>query len=212
MGFLALVLSACTDLAFVPALFEVARHRRHFELFVGISQLIVAFAFNLSQALDTQIFLAQNDWHIMSDILTLTYALCLLVHIMGNDNEAVNTGLRYTAFGLAWVFKLRDKWDSTLWEVGLVVAYICLALYCASNHPTGLLKSYDLDAAKKGVACLALALAFLGLELATNGDEYGILLGLMHCSGAGAAFFLWKSVPLKTSVLDSNLRKNGGFV
>lgn len=207
------VLAALTDLCFLPALVQVARRRRHFELFVGGLQLVSAFMFNSSHALGTGIFIKTLHWHFMSDVLTLTYVCCLLVHCMGNSREDVNIGLRYTAFGCAWIFKFRDEWDSAIWEAALVVVYLGLAAYGVSTQSPAMRAQYDVASLRIGAGALLGALLLLAVDLAGLGDSYGLLAGLMHGSAAVTAWFLWKGVPVFDSKKnDDVLRKNASFV
>ena len=97
--------------ALAPALIQVARRRRHFELFIGTFQFLSALLYNLSEALQMPLFINNIDWHFINDVTGLTFACCLLVHCMSNESENLNILLRYIAFGCAWVFKYRDSWD-----------------------------------------------------------------------------------------------------
>ena len=36
------VLGAITDFALVPSLYQIAKRRRHFEMFIGVTQVITA--------------------------------------------------------------------------------------------------------------------------------------------------------------------------
>lgn len=99
----------CSALA--PALLQVAKRRRHFELFIGSFQLLSAILYNASEAIQMPLFIDNIDWHFINDVTALTFACCLLVHCMGNTSEDTNIVLRYIAFACAWTFKYRDSWD-----------------------------------------------------------------------------------------------------
>jgi hypothetical protein len=196
------LLSACTDVAFAPALVIVLRHRRHFELFVGVFQLVCAFAFNLSEALGwSRLFVDRIEWHRLSDVLSETYALCLLVHCMGLSDERVNIALRYVAFSLALLFKLRDGWDGfPVWQAVLLGSYIAGAAACVvlRGPPGRGARQLDRGALTLGVGSLAAALLALPL-LSWTGDAFGVLHAVAHLSGASACYHLWKAVPVMDS-------------
>ncbi|GBG34519.1 Hypothetical Protein FCC1311_107432 [Hondaea fermentalgiana] len=203
-------LGAATDLAFVPALLEVYKRRRHFELFIGSLQLVSSFLFNSSQALGEKLFIGELDWHFISDVLSLTYVCCLLIHCMGIEDEVKNMILRYVAFSLAWIFKLRDAWDSALWEAALVIIYVCLAVYSVAQQSSRISAQYGMQSLRYGAGCLVGACLLLGVELAGFADSYGFVLAAVHLLGAATAFFLWRGVPsFDTKKNDDLLPRSG---
>lgn len=188
-------LGAATDLAFVPALGEIFKRRRHFELFIGTLQLLSSFMFNSSQALGQKIFIRELEWHFISDVLSLAYVCCLLTHCMGNQNEVTNIILRYVAFSLAWIFKLRDAWDSAYWEATLIIVFVLMAAYRIS-HQTGRVRAqYDTKSLRLGGGCLVGAGILLLMDLLEMADSYGFVLAAVHLLGAATAYFFWKGVP-----------------
>jgi hypothetical protein len=93
-----------TDFAMVPALFPLAAQKRHFPFAVALVQLLATIMYNLCDALGFRgLFLEKVHWHQISDVLTLTYVLHVLVHLQQLDEEAAAI-LRYLAFFLAWIF------------------------------------------------------------------------------------------------------------
>ena len=101
-----------TNFFFIPAIAPLARHRRHFQVFVGVTQLVASFCYAISDYFNASLFLPPLSWHFISDVLSLTYACLLIIHLSGYEDEETNILLRYTAFFLAWVFKYRDSWVS----------------------------------------------------------------------------------------------------
>lgn len=87
-----------TDLAFLPPLVIMHRHRRHFELYIGVFQLVTGFLYNFCNALNVQVFLTELQWHALNNILTTTYFLLLLIHLQANADPTVDVVLRYVAF------------------------------------------------------------------------------------------------------------------
>ena len=77
---LTFVFEVLTDLAFIPALAVMASNRRHFELFIGIFQLISGFLYNFCDALDTSVVLTELQWHGLNNILTTTCATPMWRH------------------------------------------------------------------------------------------------------------------------------------
>jgi hypothetical protein len=195
------IAAGATDLSLVPALYVVARHRRHFELFVGTFHLVSSLLFNLSNALSTRIFLREDQWHFISDVMSLTYVCLLLIHLMGNVNENVNIVLRYMAFCSAWVFKLRDEWDSAMWEELLIAGYVVLALIPFMSGKTR--PDFDAGLLTKGIVLIAGALICLYLEMQESPDisavqdPHKLLAGLGHVLAGAAWFFLWQAVPVR---------------
>eukprot|EP00511_Aplanochytrium_stocchinoi_P013821 CAMPEP_0204895030 /NCGR_PEP_ID=MMETSP1349-20130617/33786_1 /ASSEMBLY_ACC=CAM_ASM_000710 /TAXON_ID=215587 /ORGANISM="Aplanochytrium stocchinoi, Strain GSBS06" /LENGTH=130 /DNA_ID=CAMNT_0052062333 /DNA_START=552 /DNA_END=944 /DNA_ORIENTATION=- len=122
---------------------------------------------------------------------------------MGNRSENLNTILRYLSFALAWIFKLRDQWDSALWEVFLVVMYALAAIYGMFILNPRLMKLWDVDSIKKGGLCFCAAIILFGLKL--NPRASPIFAGFMHLFAGGASFFFWKAVPVMDKKNDSLL-------
>ena len=73
-----------TDVAFVPPLMIMHRYRRHFELYIGVFQLATGFLYNFCNALGTNVFLTELQWHALNNILTTTYFLLLLIHLQAS--------------------------------------------------------------------------------------------------------------------------------
>ena len=129
MGLSAFLFSFLTDFALVPALLKVINVGRHFEVFLGFLQLFSSLGYNLCLALGLRsLFLKPLDWHFVSDVSSLAYVCCLIVHLRASPNKGLNILLRYTAFALAWFFKLRDGWDSGSWEGVLIGAFVVVSL------------------------------------------------------------------------------------
>jgi len=51
-----------SDLTFLPPLLIMHRHRRHFELYIGVFQLATGFLYNFCNALNVQMFLTELQW------------------------------------------------------------------------------------------------------------------------------------------------------
>lgn len=195
---------ALTDAAMVPALGVMKRNHRHFELFVGVFQLAIAFCFNAAEALQQQLFLRELQWHFISDVLSVTYFLLLCVHLMGFRDEDRNILLRYVAFALAWLMKAKDGWDSTVYEALLVASYVAGAAYRRLLSTDKSLAPINKHNAKLALLFLALAgLAggipiYFGGNSSSGGDALsgvGFVKGCMHMLGGAAFYHAWLAVP-----------------
>jgi hypothetical protein len=192
--------AAATDLCLAPALCVVARHRRHFELFIGSFHLISSLLFNVSNALSARFFLREDQWHFISDVMSLTYVCLLLIHLMGNIDENTNIMLRYTAFASAWVFKLRDAWDSGFWEEILIAAYVLMALGIVMSRKT---RDFNTGLLTRGIVLIAGALICFYLEMRESPDikegqdPHKLLMGTGHILAGAAWYFLWQAVPVR---------------
>ncbi|GMF30181.1 unnamed protein product [Phytophthora fragariaefolia] len=210
------VFLALTDAAMLPALDVMKRNRRHFELFIGVFQLVIAFCFNAAEAFDANLFLAENEWHFISDVLSVTYFLLLCVHLMGYKDENHNIVLRYVAFAGAWLFKAKDGWDSTLYEGLLVVCYLLGVIYRRVFTPTGSISPLNKQNAIYGVGCLIAAAVVGVLAIFFEDDEnhaaLGLAKGLMHVCGGAAFYYAWLSVPCMDSKKDDIIPTHSSFV
>ena len=90
-----------TDVAFLPPLMIMHRYRRHFELYIGVFQLATGFLYNFCNALGTNVFLTELQWHALNNILTTTYFLLLLIHLQASA-RALGACLR-AATGHPWL-------------------------------------------------------------------------------------------------------------
>jgi len=111
------VFEVVTTVFFAPALRPLAKHRRHFALFVGVTQLLASACYAVSDYFASSLFIPSINWHFMSDVLSLTYGCLLLIHLSAIEDEETNVILRYAAFFGSWVFKYRDSWVSSAFIV-----------------------------------------------------------------------------------------------
>uniref|UniRef100_A0AAV1UUA7 Uncharacterized protein n=2 Tax=Peronospora matthiolae TaxID=2874970 RepID=A0AAV1UUA7_9STRA len=178
------VFLSLTDVATLPALVVMKRNRRHFEMFVGVSQLLISFFFNTAEAFDTQLFLGEDDWHFLSDVVSVTYFLLLCVHLMGYKDENRNIVLRYVAFAGSLLFNTKDRWDSTFYEEMLVVCYLLGVVYrrvfTVSNDISPLNRKHVVYALCSLAAAAVAAIGSLDLEDKESHVALGVTKGLMH--------------------------------
>ncbi|KAL3896568.1 MAG: hypothetical protein SGCHY_003990 [Lobulomycetales sp.] len=187
----------------LPALQIVYRNRRHFEMFVGIFHLFTKTCFHVSMALDVEIFLHELDWHFISDVMSVSYGLMMLIHLASWPDENMNILLRYMAFALTLILKYRDGWDTAAWEVTLAVfaAFAVLARY---NVP---IQEHTLPRINKEFASLtgvAMAIGFTlflmqETEILYSDDSWlsVVVGGVMNVIGGAGVYFGWQCVPVR---------------
>jgi hypothetical protein len=181
-----------TDFMFLPALVPLAKQKRHFPMAVALAQLLATLMYNLSDALASKLFIERIQWHFMSDVLTLTYFLHVLVHLEQADEET-SAILRYLGFFLAWIFKMRDAWDSKVWEAGLVVLYVLGLVRAHVMHPERR-RRLAAERASRGIGSATLGFVFFALSQALP-DPYKLLIGAAHVCAGFALFELWSCFP-----------------
>lgn len=206
--FLSEVLST---LCFAPALIPLAHQRRHFALFVGLTQFLSSFLYDWSDYLDAKLFISVGAWHFISDVLTLTYVLLLLVHLSSVDDPGVHSVLGYMAFFTSWIFKYRDAWDSVLWETALVFGF---AMFLAHSHwrDGNKMARFKWERLSNGSSAAALGLGFFGLQQwYAMSDVHRVFMGLAHAFAGYALYQLWYALPPPTSKKfeDQFYRANG---
>jgi hypothetical protein len=220
-----LVISTGTCFSFLPALRQLSARRRHFEVFIGVFQLLSAVMYSGCDALAMRsaFFVQRDDWHRVSDITTEAYVGLLCIHLYGLRSEETMIWLRYVAFGGAWLAKLGDGWGSVLLEAMLLLAFLLPALAMAAQElVTGRLAPvFGLSASSGGGGggVAASALAFLDRSLAydrkiaplaggsvaagavllaaelTFDTPLRLLNAVAHCAFGAAAYYLWKLLP-----------------
>ena len=119
-------------------------------------------------------------------------SLHVITHLMQHD-EDIAAALRYAAFFLAWLFKLRDMWDSRLFEALLVGAYVVLLVFSVAQSPERV-KHLDSDFASKGAVAAAVAVVLFGLSQALD-DSLKLLMGGAHICAGFAFFAAWSAFP-----------------
>jgi len=196
------LMMAVTDLAMLPALYVMQNNRRHFECFIGCFHLTISVIFNVSGAFGINIFLSELEWHSISDILSITYALLLIVHVMAIENEQYNILLRYLAFSLSWISQLKDKWDSTTYQSLLIALYLIglILRYTMSGGMFGYIRNtIDFDQAMKaGVSLTILALTYiLSIQSFFSADPLNLLYAIYHVAGGSFFYFSWKCIPFR---------------
>eukprot|EP00937_MAST-01D_sp_MAST-1D-sp2_P001184 g1184.t1 len=191
-----------TDLALVPALFTMARYRRHFEMFVGILQVLSALSYNICNALNVSIFLAETEWHKMNNVLAFTYFALLCIHLMGSDNEDLNIVLRYVAFASIAIGQVKDNFwaggHGQLFGMGgwtflPVAVFASLPLFKFARYG---LPAYDLRRTLAGLVMFALAGAcFRHAQDPGVEGAFRHMHGLFHLFIGAALWCLWGIVP-----------------
>lgn len=165
-----------TDIAFLPPLLVMRQHRRHFELYIGIFQLVTGFLYNFCNALNVNVFLTELQWHGLNNILTTTYFLLLLIHLQANSNPTVDIVLRYAAFTAVWIAQIKDEYWNPQWTAMVVLAF-CLMPVCKFGGAMRL-PPYDTEKLCKGlVAGLLSAICFL-VGLDDTVDPFRLFHGL----------------------------------
>lgn len=192
-----LLFDTATVAAMVPSLRIIYGHKRHFELFVGVFQVVSGVFYNLSVSFgNAPIFLRQDDWHMIADITAEAYICLLCVHLAGFRDEGRNALLRYVGFALCWIVKLRDGWDSVVYEVLVVSAFVATPIvtyaraYSGSRPPLPYRKKALLRGAQLGAAALTLLI----VEQVWD-TSFRFFLGMFHMAAGGAAYYCWQILP-----------------
>ena len=189
---------ALTDVAMLPALNVMHRNRRHFELFIGVFHLIISIIFNITGALDTELFLDELEWHFISDVLSITYGLMISIHLMGIQSEEINTILRYVAFGASWILKTRDQWDSIFYESFLILVFVLGVLYRHFIIPKdGKVPVHMGHATKMAISLAGFGLAAGVDRLELFEDVFHITYGVFHVLGGLAVYHAWLMIPCR---------------
>ena len=201
---LTFTLTVLTDFALIPALFVMARYRRHFEMFVGILQIISALCYNICNALGTSIFLRETEWHKMNNVLAFTYLALLCIHLMSSGNETQNIILRYVAFSTITIGQIKDGFwvqeETPLEMVGMgiwtfipVAFFGALPLFKFARERR--LPAYDLRRLNKGIVVGALAIACFKVGLHKKNDPLRFWHGTFHVLIGLSLWYLWGVVP-----------------
>lgn len=210
------LLLALTDLAMIPALNIMKRNRRHFELFVGVLHLGVSFIFNAAEALDTELFLKENEWHFISDVLSVSYFLMLCVHVMDYKNENHNIVLRYVAFAGAWITKTKDDWSSVIFQALLVICYLLGVFYRRTFTPGADISPLIKQNVTYAMGCLAALLVVLIVIVFFDEDDspdaLGLAMGMLHITAGALFYYAWLSVPCMDSKKDDIIPKYSSYV
>lgn len=203
-----LVFGVVSCLAAAPALSLVFLRRRHFELFVAVSQLLAALLYSTSDALSTDrlLFVKTADWHCISDVLTETYVCLLALNLFPLRSEGATLALRYAALALTVWAKLADGWEGVFAETLVVSVFVLPALAVAAHTalqgrggrgalPAHLLKAlhspaYDAKLAPVAAGCALVGAALLALEQRVD-TSTRLFNALARVAFGGAAWALW---------------------
>lgn len=171
-----------TDVAFVPSLAVVAQRGRHFELFVGFFQFITSLCYNLTDALDINLFLSARQWHELTNILTITYGIHLCIFLMGNRHETHDNFLRYIAFASVWIAQVKDRfWMTETRYTAYVAGLFTLMLIgkvVFDQRPI----PFQHGKVFRGTLALFVAAVFFYLSLDDLHDPYRLFHGLAQVS------------------------------
>lgn len=191
------VFEVVTDLSVFPSLYLIQRRRKHFEFFMGVFQFVCSMMYNFCDAFDLDsVFLAQEDWHRLTNITGLSYAANVAVVLMVNQNESLDHLLRYSAFALLWLAQIKDEFwmEDSQWT--LFVLFV-LGLFCIAKvfvRRKEVLKHYRMRPLKIGVGFGVLAFIFFLTSLDDYHDPFRFKHGIAQLLFGGALYNLWNVV------------------
>jgi len=194
---LTFLFTVISDCALVPSLLVTARNRKHFEVFVGLAAILTGFLYNACDALDVSLFLTQDEWHRINNVMAITYVALLSVYIMNTENADWNTLLRYNAFACVTIAQVKDGFwmDNSQYTIVVVAFYALLPLMKFTIQKR--IPKFRRDKTKGGLAFAALAVVFFMLGLDELNDAFRICHSIAHLFMGAALYSLWAIVPLK---------------
>jgi len=204
---LTFVSTVCSDFALIPCLFVMAEQRRHFELFIGVSQVVTAFCYNTCNALQISLFLDEEEWHMINNVLATTYVPLLAIHIMDSENETLNLVLRYAAFSCILIGQIRDGFfHSWQWTAPPVAFFVLFPLLRRAFHFEPKRAKLDVQKFNKGTCCAAVGAVCFLLGLHDKEDlehnPFRLWHSLFHWFIGAALWHLWAIVPVPEKPLD----------
>ncbi|KAI8908413.1 hypothetical protein EDD86DRAFT_276226 [Gorgonomyces haynaldii] len=193
-----LVVLVLTDLAMIPALQIMYSNKRHFELFIGIYFFAAKLLFNLSQALQTPFFLSELQWHFLADVLGMTYATLLIVHLVNHPNENINIVMRYLGFSLTWIAKTFDQWDSVLMQLVVMSGFVVFMLLRFQEIKWNI-KNLQLGGCAFGGGLLLFLILEHGFSDQTRSIRivHALVQGSINLCAGATMFFMWQAVPIR---------------
>ena len=183
----------------LPSLLLIQRNNRHFELFVGSFLFVTKFLYNTSEAIQLSLYLDEGDWHLMSDILMLSYISLLVIHLISRNNENEDQFLRYLFFSISWIVKIKDQWNTLNQSIFLTLQTI-LVIY-KLNTTRVQLNPKNLE--KLVIFFITTILLFIMLQTIQfdSSNRSGRIFhtsveGLLNLSTGGLMYFGWKTMPM----------------
>ena len=182
MHFIQLVICTLTSLAFIFPLRVVLQGRRHFEVFIGVGQLVTSVLYNICENIEDSIVLEGRQWHAMNNIFSTTYGILLLIHLQANHSEGFDMFLRYVAFGSIWIAQERDHyWDA---KNTAAVAIIFIILTLGKWTFLGKLPPYNWVNVLKGLVIISTTAFFWIISMMPGTDSHGVLHGISQIGAA----------------------------
>jgi len=201
-----LLLVTLSDISFVPALQLTARRRRHFEFWVSLLQVVANFAYNASFLLGTSMLVHVDDWHRVADIMNETLIMLIMLHLCGLEDEDRNAALRYTAFTAAWLAKLADGWDSTMFEMCVIGAYV-LAAAATMLRLTRRRPAYDVMSLRSAAAAAGVGIGSFALAewAGDSGFADWCAMPACHVAAGAATYYGWSALKCMDRKSDDDL-------
>lgn len=209
-----LIVLVMTDLAMLPALQIMKSNKRHFELYIGVFQFLSKTLFNASQALQVDVFLNQNDWHFISDVLSIAYYImlgtehpersndALVVHLSNIPNENLNILLRYIGFSLSWIVKQKDGWNSILYQELLILSFLAFLVYQYATTEQSKWPKVNWTFVLYGAALAVTGIIFFEiLEWYDFSDKtrierisHALVSGIINLASGGCVYCFWSCI------------------
>eukprot|EP00658_Telonema_sp_P-2_P039745 TRINITY_DN28392_c0_g1_i1.p1 TRINITY_DN28392_c0_g1~~TRINITY_DN28392_c0_g1_i1.p1 ORF type:complete len:210 (+),score=42.55 TRINITY_DN28392_c0_g1_i1:216-845(+) len=199
-GLVKFLFEVVSDLALVPSLLLLLRNRRHFEMFIGVGCVSSAVLYNTCNAFQVSIFLTEEHWHMMNNVLTISYFLFLCIHLAHLKDEMTNIILRYLVFASVTVFQLRDGFwmESSYWTYIPCICIGALPVWRQTQKPT-LVKHRIMSGL--GFAGAAGVCFLFNLDINPFGDFYRFWHGAAHVLVGAALWQLWGAIESKKTEL-----------
>jgi len=193
--FVTFLFAVGSDCALVPSLLVTAKNRKHFEVFVGFSAIVTGFLYNACDALDVSLFLTQDEWHRINNVMGITYCALLAVYLMCNTSNDWNTLLRYNAFASVTVAQVRDGFwmERSQWSVLVIAAYALLPILKFAKLKC--VPAFHRQKTRNGLAFAAIAAAFFVMGLDETNDPFRISHSIAHVFMGATLYNLWGIAP-----------------
>jgi len=186
------LVTAITNVAYVPVALTLLRQGRDFEAFVAFFTTLTSFMYHLCDSVQRSVWMTAGQWHRLDNIGSIMAFSCWFIYLARFRDPRVADRVKYTFLMLILICQEKGPWDErfTFGPILTAAAIFLIRLLLFSSWMAKVRWRRRTLTVGLGLLVLAVLSFIRGLDDAT--DPYRIFHGGWHFFGGVSSYYLWQ--------------------